>query len=94
MPYELELSSDAVADIDQTFDHYNKATPGSGFEFINVLDRYLENIILLPTASSIKYEAIRVKPMSRFPFTIHYIISGTDHIIILRIFDTRQQPFW
>jgi len=94
MAYQLSLSPDAIDDIDKAFEYYNGVSAGLGFEFTDTLDRYFKNIAHLPTATSIRYDNVRVKPIDTFPFTIHFIISGSDLIIILRIFNTNQQPFW
>ena len=49
------------------------------------------NDIDLPTASSIRYDQVRVKPVDTFPFAIHYNIT-VSQIIILRVFNTHQKP--
>lgn len=94
MAYPLSLSADAVADIDKAVDYYNGISAGLGFEFTDTLDRYFKNIADLPTASRIRYDNVRVKPIDTFPFTIHFTVSASNLIIILRIFNTHQQPFW
>lgn len=94
MAYQLSLSPDAITDIDKAVEYYNGLSAGLGFDFTDTLDRYFESIVNLPTATSIRYNNVRVKPIDPFPFTIHFIISGADLIIILRIFNTNQQPFW
>ncbi len=94
MAYELVVSPDAIADIDKAVDYYNGISAGLGFEFTDTLDRYFKNITNLPTATSIRYDNVRVKPIDTFPLTIHFTVSASDLIIILHIFNTRQQPFW
>lgn len=94
MAYQLLLSPDAIADIDEAFEYYNGVSAGLGFEFTDTLDRYFKNITNFPTATAVRYDNVRVKPITTFPFTIHFTISDTNIIIILRIFNTHQQPFW
>ncbi len=94
MGYELVLSQDSINDIDKAFNYYNSISSGLGFEFTNTLDNYFKNISNLPAASAIRYDLVRVKAIDTFPFTIHFTISDNDQIIILRIFNTHQQPFW
>lgn len=94
MAYQLSLSPDAIADIDKAVEYYNGISAGLGFEFTDTLDRYFNNITHLPTATSIRYDNVRVKPVDTFPLTIHFTISTNDLVIILRIFHTNQQPFW
>jgi len=65
-----------------------------GFEFADILDSYFKKISKLPTASAIRYDNIRVKPVDIFPYTIHFIIADDNRVIILRVFNTNQKPFW
>lgn len=92
MPYSVVLSPDAINDIDTAVEYYDQLSEGLGFEFTDTLDAYLKKIAVLPTASAIRYDNIRVKPIDTFPFTIHFIIADPTTIIILRIFNTYQKP--
>ena len=94
MSFTIVLSPEAVEDIDYGFDYYNKISDGLGFEFIDTIDRYLKKISEWPTASSIRYDNVRVKPIDTFPYTLHFIISDSTSVYILRIFNTWQQPIW
>jgi len=51
-----------------------------------------KKIARLPSAFSIRYDKVRVKPMRIFPYTIHFIIASETTVIILRIFNTYQKP--
>ena len=88
---DLVLSANAIQDIDQAVDYYNGLSDGLGFEFADTIDRYFVKIQRLPSASAIRYDQVRVKPIDTFPFTIHYTITDTQ-IIILRVFNTFQKP--
>ncbi|MCA0398018.1 MAG: hypothetical protein LCH51_11495 [Bacteroidetes bacterium] len=89
--FELVLSVDAVNDIDQAVEYYNSLSDGLGFEFADTIDRYFSKIQQLPSASAIRYDNIRVKPIDTFPFTIHYTVTDSQ-IIVLRVFNTYQKP--
>jgi hypothetical protein len=94
MSFAIVLSPEAEEDIDYGFDYYNKLSDGLGFEFTDTIDRYLKKISEWPTASSIRYDNVRVKPIDTFPYTIHFIIADPSTVYILRIFNTWQQPIW
>ena len=94
MSFAIVLSPEAEEDIDYGFDYYNKLSDGLGFEFTDTIDRYLKKISEWPTASSIRYDNVRVKPIDTFPYTIHFIIADPSTVCILRIFNTWQQPIW
>ena len=61
MAYRILLSSDAIADIDEAVEYYDRVSAGSGFKFTETLDRYFKNIAHLPTASAVRYDNVRVK---------------------------------
>ncbi len=69
--FQLVLAVDAMNDIDQAVRYYNSVSDGLGFEFANTIDQYLTKIQQVPTASSIRYDQVRVKPVDTFPFAIH-----------------------
>jgi hypothetical protein len=92
MAFSVVLSPDAINDIDIAFEYYNKLSDGLGFEFTDTIDAYLKKIAQFPTASAIRYDNIRVKPVEIFPFTIHFLIADETTVIILRIFNTYQKP--
>ena len=92
MPHPVVLSADAINDIDEAFEYYNSRSYGLGFEFTDTLDGYFQKISRLPTASAIRYDNIRVKPIDTFPYTIHFTIEEDGSVIILRVFNTHQQP--
>ena len=76
MALRIVLSPDAVNDIDQAVEYYNAVSQGLGFEFADTLDWYFNKIATWPTASAIRYDNIRVKPIDIFPFTIHFTIEN------------------
>ena len=92
MSHPVVLSADATTDIDQAFEYYNSRSYGLGFEFTDTLDAYFQKISRLPTASAIRYDNVRVKPVDTFPYTIHFTIEEDGSIIILRVFNTYQEP--
>ena len=95
MLFEILLSPDAMDDIDNGFEYYNSKSAGLGFEFTDTINIYLTKISQTPTASSIRYDNIRVKPVNTFPYTIHFVIDEVNSsVIVIRVFNTSQEPFW
>jgi hypothetical protein len=94
IPFVISLSADAANDIDTAVNYYNNISSGLGFEFADTLDIFFGKISRMPYASAIRYDNVRVKPIDTFPFTIHFTINDPSSVIILRIFNTQQQPFW
>lgn len=89
--FQLVLAVDAINDIDQAVEYYNTLSDGLGLEFANTIDRYFIKIQQVPTASAIRYDHVRVKPVDTFPFAIHYTFTDSQ-IIILRVFNSHQKP--
>ena len=95
MALNILFSPDAISDIDEGFEYYNSKSQGLGFEFTETIDAYLGKISKTPTSSAIRYNNVRVKPIATFPFNIHFTIDeANSSIIIIRIFNTWQEPFW
>jgi hypothetical protein len=64
------LSPEAELDIDQAVKYYYSVSQDLGLDFINVINEYFTQIQQVPTASAIKYNQVRVKPVKVFPFTV------------------------
>jgi hypothetical protein len=64
------LSPEAELDIDQAVKYYYSVSQDLGLDFINVINEYFTQIQQVPTASAIKYNQVRVKPLKVFPFTV------------------------
>jgi hypothetical protein len=94
MAHSIVLAADAILDIDNAVEYYNGRSYGLGFEFADTLDSYFKKISQLPPASAVRYDNIRVKPIDTFPYTIHFTIADDNSVIILRVFNTDQKPFW
>ena len=81
MSHPIVLSADAVLDIDEAVEYYNSRSYGLGFEFADTLDSYFRKISRLPTASAVRYNNIRVKPVDTFPYTIHFTIAEDKAVV-------------
>jgi len=40
MSYSIDLSTDAIDDIDKAVEYYNYLSLGLGFEFVNTINKY------------------------------------------------------
>lgn len=95
MPYTICVTPTAVDDIDAAIEYYNSLATDLGYRFADVINDYFERIALIPTSSAVRYNNIRCKPVTRFPFLITYIIDDANRSVnILRVFNTYQEPLW
>ncbi|MCX6319256.1 MAG: hypothetical protein NTW29_18405 [Bacteroidetes bacterium] len=91
-PYSISLSLSAAEDIEQAFQYYNNQASGLGYAFIDIVDSFFQKISEVPFASAIRYDNVRVKPVTIFPFTIHYTTEDIKkQVLILRVFNTWQE---
>jgi plasmid stabilization system protein ParE len=89
----IVLTADAKMDLKQAFNYYYSIDQTLADKFIITINNYFEKIKTTPTAAATQYDTIRVKAILSFPFTIHYTILP-NQILIIRIFNTHQKPFW
>jgi plasmid stabilization system protein ParE len=95
MPYSIFITPNAARDLQAAIDYYNEQADDLGYRFADLIEKYLERISNNPTASSERYKNIRCKPMSMFPYLIMFTVEELESlVIILRIFNTYQEPHW
>ncbi|MFT3935608.1 MAG: type II toxin-antitoxin system RelE/ParE family toxin [Chitinophagaceae bacterium] len=93
--YTIYLTPTADKDLLIAIDYYNQQAEDLGYRFADLVEKYIANIALLPTASSIRYKNVRCKPIAIFPYLIMFTVDEINKTVnILRIFHTSQEPFW
>jgi toxin ParE1/3/4 len=73
---------------------YESRATGLGVEFINEIERMLEQIFSAPKAGSILAGTIRRRLVRRFPFAILYQ-AGSENISVIALMHLRRRPgYW
>ncbi|MFI5160606.1 MAG: type II toxin-antitoxin system RelE/ParE family toxin [Sphingobacteriales bacterium] len=89
MNYKLVFRIEAEKDLEDIQDYYNKINPtitdNFFIEFFDTMDFIDDDPQLFQT----RYRDIRIAPMYRFPYGIHYKHSGSE-IIIYRVLHTKR----
>ena len=89
MIYKLTFQPEAENDLEDIQDYYNKIQPfitdNFFIEFFETMD-FIEDE---PELFQIRYRGIRIAPLYRFPYGIHYKQTG-NRIIIYRILHTKR----
>lgn len=89
MSYQLVFRKVAERDLQETKNYYDKIsetiTENFFIEFFDTL-KYIETD---PQLFQIRYRGIRIAPLYRFPFGIHYKEKG-ETIIIYRVLHTKR----
>ncbi|MEO8088461.1 MAG: type II toxin-antitoxin system RelE/ParE family toxin, partial [Bacteroidota bacterium] len=76
MKFELQISDEAEEDIIDAFLWYEKQKSGLGILFEENLDRAFHLILSDPFIFQIRYKKIRIFFTNKFPFGIHFIVTG------------------
>lgn len=92
MNFSLELTQEAKSDIFEAYSYYEFVLNGLGSDFQSCVKKSIKNIQNNPFLFQIKYNRVRIKHISKFPFGIHFIIVE-DNIIVIGILHTSQSPF-
>jgi toxin ParE1/3/4 len=91
MSFNLVLQSEAVLDIQEAFEWYEKQQAGLGYEFIEEIENGFERITDHPLHYTAINEHYRRLKVNRFSYLIIYEIDGSD-IIVNSVRHTRRKP--
>jgi len=89
MKRELQIRAEARIDLMDTKIYYDKISDTITTNFFKEFAETLQFIENEPKLYQIRYRGIRIAPMHRFPFGIHYI-EKDDRIIILRVLHAKR----
>jgi toxin ParE1/3/4 len=91
MSIPLFVRPEAVADLQEAFEWYEKRAPGLGAQLVGELDRALASIAANPLAFSKIHRAMRRTLLRRFPYGVFYLVED-DRIVVLAILHTARHP--
>lgn len=84
MKYVLKYRHEAETDLEETKAYYGNISQTVVENFFAEFFETISFIQREPTLFQIRYRKIRIAPMYRFPYGVHYFITK-DEIIILRV---------
>ncbi|TWR28341.1 type II toxin-antitoxin system RelE/ParE family toxin [Mucilaginibacter achroorhodeus] len=84
MKYFLKYRHEAEKDLEETKNYYADISQAVVENFFAEFFETVSFIQQEPTLFQIRYRKIRIAPMYRFPYGVHYIIKK-DEIVILRV---------
>ena len=88
----IEISSDALLDLEEGFAFYQRQSEGLGAYFISCLTSDIEALAYSGGIHEVvngHYRALS----KRFPFCIYYDIED-DTLIVVAVLDARRNPLW
>lgn len=89
--FVLEISDDAVLDIQNAYVWYKAIHPELAANFEEQLDKEIQRVIKNPNSYSDKYKKVKVVYLKKFPFGIHYLMN-VEQITMIGLFHTSQNP--
>jgi toxin ParE1/3/4 len=92
--WEVIIKPGAAIDIDEAFVWYEKTLDNLGFEFLLSIDATVESIKRNPEFASYVLENVRSAAISRFPFSVYYIIEKTKIFIVAVLHHSRNPEDW
>ncbi len=93
MRFQLKIDTDALNDIQETFEWYELRLKGLGLRYKTQTKKQINSLKKDPYLFSIKYNEIRCMKIEKFPFLIHYLINeNTNTITVFAVFHTSRNP--
>ena len=93
MAYSLKIDIDAFNDIQETSEWYEMQLKGLGLRYKAQTKKQINSLKKNPYLFSIKYNEVRCRKISKFPFLIHYIINEELKLItVFAVFHTSRNP--
>lgn len=91
--YKVKINIDALSDIQQATDWYNKRLPELGTRFQKNVKRQINTLKHSAVNYSIRYNNVRCMLIKRFPFLVHFIIDEANLVVeVFAIFHTSRNP--
>ena len=91
MGYSITIAQVAENDARKAFLWYEEQKENLGSKFEEHFSEAIDSIRINPLKTQIRYGDIRVFFLKKFPFGIHFKVSGKN-ILIVAVFHTSQNP--
>jgi len=91
--YKIKISPDALSDIQDSTNWYNKQVPGLGTRFKKSVKQQIETVKTRAEFYSIRYQNVRCMLVKKFPFLIHFTIDEEAKLVeVFAVFHTSRNP--
>lgn len=97
MAFNVQLTSSAQSDIEETLDFLTERTPAHASKWLTYLFEALETLIEMPTRQSLIAESSRLKwSLRALPYGAHRVIYEVDEtrqiVFVVRIYHSSRAP--
>lgn len=79
--FTVKYAPEALLEIQQAVDYYNKVSEGLGRRFKQNLLDTIKGTKRNLTYNSFKYDNVRFAVVKKFPYAAHYTIDQNNHIV-------------
>lgn len=90
MKFRIEFSKEALKDVLDIIEWYEKHVVGLGDEFYISLQNALKLIRKNPVLFPVKFKNIRKAVTKRFPYLIFYIVEPSGKVVIIAILHMKR----
>lgn len=91
--YNVQIEQEALADIQEITDWYNKQQKGLGKRFQKITIKHLNSLNKDPHIYAIRYKQIRCQTVKKFPYMVHFYINNeTQTVEVLAVISTDRNP--
>lgn len=91
---KIKLSAQAKIDLKFAYEYYKSIEKPLGKRFKMEFFSKIEELKKVPASGSFMYNTVRYRVLKTFPYIILYEINDNQKLVVLRIFNTSQNPFW
>ncbi|MFD0751030.1 type II toxin-antitoxin system RelE/ParE family toxin [Mucilaginibacter calamicampi] len=91
--YKIKISPEALSDIQEASNCYNKQVPGLGSRYQKNVKQQIEILKKRAEGYSVRYEDVHCVLVKKFPFLIHFTINKEAHFVeVFAVFHTSRNP--
>jgi len=92
-PYKVKIDTEALLDIQEISDWYNKRVENLGLRFQKNVRLQIDTLKHNADSYGIRYYDVRCMLVKKFPFLIHYIIDEANETVeVFAIIHTSRSP--
>jgi len=91
--FKVKIDSDALLDIQEATDWYNKQLAGLGSRFQKQVKQQINSLKVNAENYSVRYNDVRCMTIKKFPFLVHFIIeNSTETVKVFAVIHTSRNP--
>lgn len=91
--YKVKVEPEALSDIQEITDWYNKAQAGLGERFQKTTIKHINSLNKDPQIYAVRYKEIRCVLIKKFPCMAHFYINDENNSVeVLAVISTNRNP--